>query len=243
MLLSPGVEDDDIELAFGTIPIAEVDDLYIALSYTWGDQSAKKDIICCCYRLSVIQNLYSALQALRLEDAARVLWIDQLAINHRDLHERCEQVRLMGQIYSRAELVMVWLSDDIWRSKTLRDNMEMFYRVSEECFDIISESNDMSTTQAFAQDKLRQAVASVPQDIWDSVATVLRCPYFRRVWIIQEVLRSKHPLVMCGYALVGWHVIDTVNAFILNTSVSDAPVVAELRMNTRALTKIGTIRT
>jgi hypothetical protein len=37
------------------------------------------------------------------------LWIDAICINQSDNEEKSQQVRLMGEIYSKAEVVRVWL--------------------------------------------------------------------------------------------------------------------------------------
>ncbi|KAF2732509.1 HET-domain-containing protein [Polyplosphaeria fusca] len=42
----------------------------------------------------------------------RTLWIDALCINQDDIVERGHQVRLMREIYSKAQKVSVWLGDE-----------------------------------------------------------------------------------------------------------------------------------
>ncbi|KAJ4406457.1 hypothetical protein N0V82_010127 [Gnomoniopsis sp. IMI 355080] len=44
--------------------------------------------------------------------ASGLFWIDAICINQADLRERSAQVRIMPQIYSRADCVIVWLGDD-----------------------------------------------------------------------------------------------------------------------------------
>lgn len=52
------------------------------------------------------------MRALRRETSPRVLWFDALCINHGDLDEKKIQVPLMGQVYSKAAAVQIWLGDD-----------------------------------------------------------------------------------------------------------------------------------
>jgi hypothetical protein len=40
-----------------------------------------------------------------------LLWIDGVCINQTDILERNRQVQLMGEIYSRASCVLIWLGD------------------------------------------------------------------------------------------------------------------------------------
>jgi hypothetical protein len=59
--------------------------------------------------MTVGLNLCQALEALRLADVNRTLWIDALCINQADNAEKAVQVTLMGMIYSKAKRVAVWL--------------------------------------------------------------------------------------------------------------------------------------
>lgn len=84
-------------------------DDYLALSYVWGDQSNKKEIILNGSSFLVGHNLYNAL--LRLRDSWEVstrglkIWIDAICINT----ERAVEVKKMTLIYSEALLVRGWL--------------------------------------------------------------------------------------------------------------------------------------
>ncbi|UKZ48123.1 hypothetical protein TrVGV298_002359 [Trichoderma virens] len=82
-----------------------------ALSYVWGSPAATEEITCNNRRRKVGRNLYDALERLRLPDEDRILWIDALCINQADNKEKTQQVRLMGEIYSRARRVLIWLGN------------------------------------------------------------------------------------------------------------------------------------
>lgn len=47
--------------------------------------------------------------AVRLKKEAILVWIDALCINQQDKDERASQVRLMGQIYSSAASIAIWI--------------------------------------------------------------------------------------------------------------------------------------
>ena len=42
----------------------------------------------------------------------RVLWIDYLCIDQSDVEERSLQVRIMGDVFSRAARVIIWLGEE-----------------------------------------------------------------------------------------------------------------------------------
>ena len=82
---------------------------YEALSYTWGDTSHLAAIKVDGSIFPVTRNLESALRALRDTENAKVLWVDAMCINQADIKELGEQLRIMWDIYSSAELEVVWL--------------------------------------------------------------------------------------------------------------------------------------
>lgn len=84
---------------------------YEALSYTWGDGDAVPITINGRQGLTVTSNLAAALRRFRLQYKSRMLWVDALCINQADLAERAGQVRLMGDIFSSATGVLVWLGE------------------------------------------------------------------------------------------------------------------------------------
>ena len=44
---------------------------------------------------------------------SRVLWIDSLCINQKDIEERGQEVGIMGPIYAKAKQVLIWLGTGI----------------------------------------------------------------------------------------------------------------------------------
>lgn len=51
---------------------------YEAISYAWGDTSARAPITCHGKRLEVTQNLHRGLIQFRLQDRSRFLWVDAI---------------------------------------------------------------------------------------------------------------------------------------------------------------------
>jgi hypothetical protein len=80
-----------------------------ALSYVWGHQPEKIPIKCNDKRLSIGANLYAALHERRRRGSTAFLWADQISINQDDTEEKTRQVRMMRDIYARADQVIIWL--------------------------------------------------------------------------------------------------------------------------------------
>jgi hypothetical protein len=82
---------------------------YKALPYTWGDPDVMKTIKLNNSRVSIRENLWSALVSLRDAREERVLRIDAICINQADVEGKNRQVRLMDFIFFCAKEVIVWL--------------------------------------------------------------------------------------------------------------------------------------
>jgi hypothetical protein len=89
--------------------VNEVGIPYEALSYAWGDTAKTKQILLNNRRFLVTENLFIALQHLRLEDEDRILWIDAICIDQTQNLERNHQIMHMASIYREAETVLFWL--------------------------------------------------------------------------------------------------------------------------------------
>ncbi|RYP68488.1 hypothetical protein DL771_006640 [Monosporascus sp. 5C6A] len=99
--------------SLGTTPNAAA--RFNALSYVWGNTHASQPVRINSQNLRVTENLGQALRGLRnafIPEADDLpLWIDALCINQQDERERNQQVAIMGDIYRRAERVLIWLGD------------------------------------------------------------------------------------------------------------------------------------
>jgi hypothetical protein len=80
-----------------------------ALSYSWENQTFTQKISCEGKELLITPTCEAALRRLRLAKRTRILWIDQICINQETVEEKNQQVTLMGDLYSIAEKVIVWL--------------------------------------------------------------------------------------------------------------------------------------
>ncbi|EMD93915.1 hypothetical protein COCHEDRAFT_1094008, partial [Bipolaris maydis C5] len=161
---------------------------YDALSYTWGDIEKSAIIQINGMKARVTENLFIALHHLRPVDGYRVLWIDAVCIDQGDEKEKGHQVQQMGEIYQTAERVIIWLGTGSEDS----DNLMEFLRT------LSSNAEVHSTSQL------------VPRNLQDryreSMRKLLERPWFRRVWIIQEVAKARRAIIACGWKSVSTRV-------------------------------------
>jgi hypothetical protein len=107
--------DGDTEPIRCILDIINLDDApkFTALSYVWGEDppTSRYFIFCGEFQLKVRANCYSALQHLRWKLGKYRIWVDAICIDQTKLVEKAQQIPLMGNIYSNAELVYIWLGD------------------------------------------------------------------------------------------------------------------------------------
>ncbi|KAM3073427.1 hypothetical protein ACMFMG_004677 [Clarireedia jacksonii] len=182
---------------------------YVALSYVWGDSNPKnfREIYVGGSPVPVTRNLEAALQELRkhyrIKQGFRI-WADAICINQNDLDERGSQVAMMRQIYDTAWHVVIWLgpkanNSDLamvalryfsLRSKEYADPLEGVTKRVEKMIIHIPETFRWKHTHRVV--RLRMAVHL-------ALYHLLCRPYFRRLWILQEVaLGAENMPVLCG---------------------------------------------
>ena len=152
---------------------------YEALSYAWGDPSGKRIIRIENHELEIRTNLWHALHTFRTKRRSRILWVDALCINQRNVKERNHHVGLMKQIYTNAAEVLVWLG---------------------------VASEDSHLAMRYLKMLLEPRVAWIPIDKESSTALKALCnrDYWQRMWILQEVSLAKSLTVYCGEDRVDW---------------------------------------
>lgn len=106
----PGAIEDSLRCNFDVARLSS-EPTYDAISYRWGDALDQTQICVDGRPISVTSTVSQILHRLRLSDQKRPVWIDQLCINQADQDEKISQIRLMGQIYSRCRLGVVWLNE------------------------------------------------------------------------------------------------------------------------------------
>lgn len=213
----PGGLNDDIVCNLTTISLGEADcNAFNALSYVWGDARQRQPITLDGVQVTVTANLAIALRSLRSRSPsanlsrdvlALPLWVDAVCINQEDLEERSQQVRMMRDIYSAAQHVLVWLGEGdeqtdwaLGRLNGDADDQEggtgnSAFRRS------IMELGPINLTNArrLTRDQLRVGFIMA--------RNINRRQWWSRIWVLQElVLASRDPVMMCGASDILWSI-------------------------------------
>ncbi|PMD52529.1 HET-domain-containing protein [Hyaloscypha bicolor E] len=163
---------------------------YEAVSYTWGEPVNEAEIIVNFVALPVRKNLWEALRHLRATER-RTLWIDAVCINQQNVPERNAQVKMMRQIYERAQKVVIWLGIQSDES-SLAFNFMKFISSDRRKRSMKSEKLDGTTKYVGLQEEL------------EAVRKLCQRPYWQRLWIVQEVVVSQEAELYCGKDHMPW---------------------------------------
>lgn len=170
---------------------------YNALSYCWGDTKDVVQIKVNGKSLPVTRNLYEALRQLRQRAATIWLWVDAICINQADIAERNEQVSLMKKVYSSAANVLVWLGPEA-------DDSELAISLIK-AWAVWGDNDDDATIEGADFVAMVKAMSNpFGKEAWLAARKLFARPYWRRMWIFQELIFAKHVLVFCGSNKFSW---------------------------------------
>jgi hypothetical protein len=182
----PGNTLSTISCDFQYVDLVSAKD-YAALSYTWGTAAPSIPILLHGKVTLVSENLYLALLHLR-KRGVTLIWVDALSINQEDLAERARQVSHMEEVYRRASLVWVWLGDSDEFSELAFDELHGLGQY-------------LDWDGAVPQEYLVKELDRHPQR-WRAISELLYRPWFRRMWIIQEILSARRAMMICGKDII-----------------------------------------
>lgn len=151
---------------------------YAALSYCWGGGTDTTEItLNGVTGFAVPRNLCAALRQLRDGTDIKVLWADAICINQDpSTPEKNQQVAMMRDIYAQAISTIIWLGDEDDNSDLAMETISHLHE-----HDIWELDNQALSASHF-----------------EAIAAINARPWWSRVWVIQELLLSPNPTVMCG---------------------------------------------
>jgi hypothetical protein len=169
-------KDAPLNINFLPSILDDVIGLYDAISYTWG-----RPILTFALHIDdgtqvcVTENLDRALRHLRRTDRNRLLWADAASINQNDNDEKAVQIPLMVQIFRGARSVMAWL-DPGGDTSVEQKGMRVIDRLSRD-------------------PPVREETLHAD---YSDIFRFLNLPWFKRLWIVQEVVFNLEICLICG---------------------------------------------
>ncbi|KAL3476513.1 heterokaryon incompatibility protein-domain-containing protein [Aspergillus californicus] len=131
-------------------------------------------------------NLWLALSQLRsrqFDHDVTYFWIDAICVNQDDLAERGHQVNLMGEIFSNAHFVVSWLGPGTTETRLAIDAISIYNSIP-------------GTDELGRRDTLAR--------YYHHLVSLLKVPYFGRMWIVQEFVLARDMIMICGSDSFHW---------------------------------------
>jgi hypothetical protein len=117
------------------------------------------------------------------------LWIDAVCIDQSCIPERNHQVGFMDKIYKEAEGVIGWLGPAADRSDWVLGALQSATR---------GKVNGTGRSNVLSKVFLEQ----------NSITALIFRPYWRQIWIVQELMLNLRVLFFCGKRQVSWREMD-----------------------------------
>ena len=195
-------DDIEIELEVSILPHALQ---YEALSYEWGTTRKTQFARILSGTINITHGLYLILKQLRDRSQPRRLWIDAISINQEDSLEMSLQIPQMATIFGRATRVLIWLGP---QGNLPHDAFQML--------SILAELWTQRKTKMVQEGELRPLswtkvgmlemlfLQPWDKDLWVAIYELVNRSYFSRTWIVQEIVVTRNPKVLCGSSEMSW---------------------------------------
>lgn len=197
---------------------------FAAISYTWGDSSTSETIEVNGHSYLVRKAAWDVLKELPSLDMdcdprPEFVWIDSICIDQSNIAERNHQVRIMRKIYSSAMVVLVWLGRPTAKSDLAMDSLaslthRLLGKSAKKESSILSESrvlygqNPNRVGYSYQGDPgvLRMVLDA---EVGGAILSLFSRVYWRRIWIIQEVLLAREIRIVCGLRCMSWNKVNS----------------------------------
>lgn len=182
---------------------------YYALSYTWGapfaglpsewdDPKATHTIYIDGHEFEVRWNLETALKQMCKYEVT-VMWIDAICINQSDIPERNLQVQMMGEIYRNAWSTYVWLGPESDNCSSAQNAISEAVRSWDDRPEHLQSrfitAEDGPEYRVFCHNDLE---LDTDLEYLRAFGCLLDRTWFRRAWVVQEVVLSQDVLLIWG---------------------------------------------
>ncbi|KAH6619010.1 heterokaryon incompatibility protein-domain-containing protein [Boeremia exigua] len=203
LVLEPGAAGDEVKCRLIHVE-PSWQTRYEALSYCWGDESVTQNLRCSGTTIAVHASLHDALSDLRQPSRERLLWVDRLCINQNDFEEMEKQITLMGEIYSQARQVLIYLGKSDSSVEQALESISQLDRKFK-CTQLFG-----TVWQMFVFTIMSPVNEAKDNVNWKQVINLFQRPWFQRTWIVQETVLARKAQVICGGQSITWAKLQRV---------------------------------
>ncbi|KAH9989491.1 heterokaryon incompatibility protein-domain-containing protein [Xylariaceae sp. FL0662B] len=203
--IRPGSESGEnpleIDLAERSLDTAKFE----ALSYVWGEKATRQRIRCNGRWMHIGSNLLDALRERARRRLFGPVWADAICINQSDDREKTAQVRMMRDIYARAQRVVIWLGREQAGDREGYELAKSLYQK----LDGANYNMDATTYDFDDFGPISEGVSGprIDNPGWADLFDILGHPWFTRIWVIQELLVAQKSIMWRGALDINTHII------------------------------------
>ncbi|KAK4954512.1 hypothetical protein LTR10_007943 [Elasticomyces elasticus] len=187
---------------------------FTAISYRWGDERVKGEL--------EMRNVYAEGEVhiaedycvkelpqstldmlLELHETGRIrgkwFWIDYLSLDQSNVSEKSAQVKRMGTVFELAVEVLVYTGPAVPSTQLAMT----FWEALERTFEAFPRRGQDGELILYSHEELLgHTFTTWASPEWKALQEHLTRPYFRRLWVIQEVVLAQNAIYLWGsYAL------------------------------------------
>ena len=118
-------------------------------------------------------------------------------------------MRIMGEIYSKAKQVLIWLGDMEKEESALA--IEMLS---------ILAAHDRQSVPDNMIPMVVEAMILILRRQWEALHRLLNRPWFERIWVVQEAAKASQAWVLCGNEQMPWELIIRAGEAMLHNSLN-----------------------
>lgn len=175
---------------------------YEALSYAWGTSPEMEESLCNGARFRISQTLGQALRGIHAHSGGGWIWVDAICINQTDAEEKAHQVAGMGELYSCADQVLIWLGDAADQSDLA---CALLPELTEKIWSL--KDSEGGWRPLSTDDIVAQGLPHPDDPLWCAALLLYSRAWFQRLWIVQEVVLARACVFLCGLQQIEWHVV------------------------------------
>lgn len=153
----------------------------------------ENNLLCCNLACSCRKTWYAAETDERYTCPETLMWVDSICINQKSDEERNSQVPLMAEIFGLASEVILWIGEGEGD-----ENLEAIRFLHG-----LADLYDMEPSVA------RQLVSYIVREpglrsSWLALGQFLAKEWWKRLWILQEIVLAQSAILVCGRFCAKW---------------------------------------